>query len=474
MPFKKFWNLAPDNSQSNVLNMYVYGTICSASSFFGSEDDVVSSQFVEDLNSYPGINTINVYINSPGGSVFAAASIINQLRKHPACVHTWCDGICASAAVGILLAANPGCRHMSRATLLMIHNPSTKAEGDQRTFLEAADLLDKVKQTILNIYAEGTGLTRDKLSAMMDANTYLSADEALANNFIDKITEDTVTYDFRNDGSLVCNGVSLDVAAELNLDELQAHLQQLMDDKGTTKSSNLNKGGHIHMSFEEFLNSLEEGQRQIVQDNLTAQLQQQHDALDAEHAQVITTMQNSIDTLTSQNQELQNTIDQAAKPPKASNPEDVIVNSMSPEAQALLAQARADAVAATNRANQLQEAQAFAEFKSTMAVYDKLPLQDGHLKALHNLAKSNPDMFKDMQELLKVANAAMGAGFTATGTDTGTDTGSTAFDALEQQISDFRKEHKEASYNEALRAVLRERPELYNNYRDEMSGSIEV
>ena len=121
MPFKKFWNLAPDNSQSNVLNMYVYGTICSASSFFGSEDDVVSSQFVEDLNSYPGINTINVYINSPGGSVFAAASIINQLRKHPACVHTWCDGICASAAVGILLAANPGCRHMSRATLIMDH-----------------------------------------------------------------------------------------------------------------------------------------------------------------------------------------------------------------------------------------------------------------------------------------------------------------------------------------------------------------
>ena len=59
MPFKKFWNLAPDHSDENVLNMYVYGEICSASSFFGSEDDVVASNFVSDLNQYPGIKTIN-------------------------------------------------------------------------------------------------------------------------------------------------------------------------------------------------------------------------------------------------------------------------------------------------------------------------------------------------------------------------------------------------------------------------------
>ena len=116
MPFKKFWNLAPDNSDSSILNMYVYGQICSASSFFGSQDDVVASNFVEDLNSFPNIRTINVYINSPGGSVFAAASIINQLRKHPAQVHTWCDGICASAAVGILMAAILFMKRMSDVT----------------------------------------------------------------------------------------------------------------------------------------------------------------------------------------------------------------------------------------------------------------------------------------------------------------------------------------------------------------------
>ena len=86
--FKQFWNLAPDENSPEVLNMYVYGEIMDQQGWFGDESDVVTSRFLQDLKQYPDVKTINVYINSPGGGVFAAAAIRNQLRQHKAVVHT--------------------------------------------------------------------------------------------------------------------------------------------------------------------------------------------------------------------------------------------------------------------------------------------------------------------------------------------------------------------------------------------------
>lgn len=472
MPFKKFWNLAPDNSDSSILNMYVYGQICSASSFFGSQDDVVASNFVEDLNSFPNIRTINVYINSPGGSVFAAASIINQLRKHPAQVHTWCDGICASAAVGILMAADPGCRHMSRATLLMIHNPSTKAQGDQKTFLETADLLAKVKKTILNIYHESTGLPEDELSAMMDANTYLSADEALAKNFVDTITEDEVTYDFRNEGELVCNGVTMDVAANLDFEELQLHLQQCSIT--TIKSE---EGGSQIMNFEEFLASLAEDQRGSVQAMIEAHVQNavqnavqaRETELEEAHTTAIQALNDTITDLTSERDSLQAQVD-AANP--AASAEDAMLADLPEEVRNLLAQARADAVSARQELATIQAEREFGEFRAQFDAYDNLPIQDTHIKAMQILAKNNADMFKDLCELLKVANTAMGGQFVPAGTDGGSDViTDDAFATMEAKVKAFQESHEGASYNDALRAVLRENPELYDAYRNTVQGN---
>ena len=454
MPFKKFWNLAPDTSDESVLNMYVYGQICSASSFFGSEDDVIASNFVEDLNAYPGIRTINVHINSPGGSVFAAAAIINQLRKHPAEVHTWCDGICASAAVGILQAANPGCRHMSRATLLMIHNPSTKAQGDQKVFMKTADLLAKVKQTLVNIYHESTGLPEAELSEMMDADTYLDANEAMAKNFVDHITEEGASYDFRNAGVLVCNGLSMDVAASLDVEKLKAHLQKLSD-----ASTNFKEGGFHNMTFEEYLASLAEDQRGGVQAMMDAHVQA---ALQAANAQ--------ISDLTAQNATLQSQLQaaQAAQTPPAEDP----LANLPEDVKNMVAQARADAVAAQQALAQLQAEKEFGEFKATFSVYDNLPIQDSHIRAMQVLAKSHPDMFKDLSELLKVANTAMGKGFNPQGSDKGTDIAGNAWDTIEANIKSYQESHAGASYTDALRAVLRENPALYDSYRQDMHAEM--
>jgi len=465
MPFKKFWNLAPDNSDATVLNMYVYGEIKSASSFFGSEDDVVAGEFVKDLNKYPGVHVINVYINSPGGSVFAAAAIRNQLRKHEAIVATWCDGICASAAVGLLLAANPGQRHMSRATLLMIHNPNTKAQGDQQVFLKTADLLAKVKNTILNIYMEGTGLPKEKLSALMDADTYFDADEALENNFIDHITEDPVSYDFSNssEGRLVCNGIDMDVAAELDIEGLRTHLQQLANKR------NFAEGGKTHMNFEEIMNSLPEDQRKLLQkaitDKLAAAVEEKVTALTAENKTAMDALQKTNGELTGTINGLQEKITSLSTPPGTTSEEDSIKN-LPAEAQIAIAQARADAVAARKALAEAQNTQKFTEFKDTFKDFGNLPIQDNHIKAMQSLAKNDEKMYADMRELLKVANAAMGAGFVPSGTDQGTDVGTGAYDVIEQRVKAYRAEHKDAGYNVALRAVLTADPDLYNSYRE--------
>lgn len=450
MPFVKFWNLVPDANKPDVLNMYIYGEIKSAASFFGSQDDVVASNFVEDLNQYPGMKVINVYLNSPGGSVFAAAAIINQLRARDAEIHTWCDGICASAAVGVLMAADPGCRHMSRASMLMVHNPSSSVRGDQSAFMKAADLLGKVKKTILDIYVQGTGLPEAQLSKMMDDETYLTADEALQYNFVDKITEDDVSYNFRDESTLVCNQVSMDVAAFAELAGLKEHLQQ--------HSMNLKEGGSKSMSFDEIMDSLTEEQRQAV----SAYIDQLTGAVAETTAAEVTALQGQVIELTDK-------LTAATAPAEPDGPE-ALLATMPQEIQDMVATARANEIASQRALQEMRDKAEFAEFKAQFTCYDNLPINDDHIRAMQPLAKNNPEMFGQLQELLKVANNAMKTQMCAMGSE-GTDVGGTPTDALSNAIRDYQASHEGAEYADALRAVLRERPELYDAYRQSVLGA---
>ena len=457
MPFKKFWNLAADSSDPNCLNMYVYGEICAASSFFGSEDDVVASHFIEDLNNYKDISRINVYINSPGGSVFAAAAIINQLKNHQATVHTWCDGICASAAVGILMAADKGCRHMSRATLLMIHNPSTQARGDKAVFLKTADLLDKVKNTLLNIYQEGTGLSKEQLSEMMDNETYLDADEALKFNFIDQITEDKVSYEFDDKNTLICNGISMDMVASADVQKIKEHLQKLSDNS----VKNNVEGGQAQMNLTEVLDAITEEQRNVVLTEIESRINDSKQELQSE----VEALKAEKESLSEQITDMQSQLE-ALQKPTLSAEEEMLAN-VSDEVKALLAQARADAISAQKALTEMREAQEFDNFKATLAEFDNLPIQEEHIKAMFSLSKNDEGMFNSLKDLLKVANQAMGKGFCAVGSDTGTDvSGGSASDVIEQRIKAYRATNSEADYTSALRAVLKDDPELYQAYRD--------
>jgi len=132
-----------------------------------------------------GSGDITVWINSPGGDVFAAAQIYNMLMNYTGNVTVKIDGLAASAASVIAMAG--GTVYMSPVSMLMVHNPSTIAIGDTEEMLRAKALLDEVKESIINAYELKTGLSRAKLSHYMDAETWMNAHKAIELGFADKL-----------------------------------------------------------------------------------------------------------------------------------------------------------------------------------------------------------------------------------------------------------------------------------------------
>lgn len=148
---------------------------------------ITAKQFADDLAALGDLTAINVRINSPGGDVFEALAIHNALQRHPAKVTTYIDGLCASAATIIALAGDE--THMVSNGMYMIHEPWTVAGGDAEAMQKSADLLNTTAEQIVSMYARKTGLTADELRAKMQSETWMTAQEALDEGFIDVIDE---------------------------------------------------------------------------------------------------------------------------------------------------------------------------------------------------------------------------------------------------------------------------------------------
>lgn len=145
--------------------------------------------FNEELKKLKDVEKITLRINSPGGSVFEAQTMYNSLKQfakdNEITVETFIEGVAASAATFLALAG--ATIKMGEGCLFMIHNPSTYASGMSNDLRKAADLLDKVKETILDIYEKKSSLKREELASKMDEETWFSAKEALEAGFIDRI-----------------------------------------------------------------------------------------------------------------------------------------------------------------------------------------------------------------------------------------------------------------------------------------------
>ena len=183
MKVKKFWNWtnqAPTETEPEQRILTLNGTIAEESWF---DDDTTPQLFREELNA--GSGDITVWINSPGGDCVAAAQIYNMLMDYRGSVTVKIDGIAASAASVIAMA---GTRVLvSPVSMLMIHNPATMAMGDAAEMQKAIAMLDEVKESIINAYEIKTGMSRAKLSHLMDAETWMDAHTAVDLGFADEI-----------------------------------------------------------------------------------------------------------------------------------------------------------------------------------------------------------------------------------------------------------------------------------------------
>ena len=169
-------------TQSQERILFLNGTIAEESWF---DDEVTPALFKEELNS--GEGDITVWINSPGGDCIAAAQIYNMLMNYKGNVTVKIDGIAASAASVIAMAGNKVI--VSPVSMIMIHNPATIAAGDTSEMQKAIAMLDEVKESIINAYEIKTGLSRAKLSHLMDAETWMDANSAIEMGFADEIMQ---------------------------------------------------------------------------------------------------------------------------------------------------------------------------------------------------------------------------------------------------------------------------------------------
>ena len=186
---KKFWNwknriVTNQETQEQVQErtLFLNGTIAEDSWL---DDDITPKLFRDELMA--GSGDITVWLNSPGGCCVAAAQIYNMLMDYKGSVTVKIDGIAASAASVIAMAGTKVL--MSPVSTMMLHNPMTIAYGNSDEMQKAIEMLDSVKDSIINAYEIKTGLSRAKLSHLMDAETWMDANKAVELGFADGILQ---------------------------------------------------------------------------------------------------------------------------------------------------------------------------------------------------------------------------------------------------------------------------------------------
>lgn len=205
----KFWRFK--NIGGDEPELLLYGPI-SETSWLG--DEVTPKQFAEDLKALGNISNLTVRINSAGGDVFAANAIYTMLKDHPANVTVKIDGAALSAATVVAMAGD--IIKAPANALLMIHNPLLVLFGyySAEELEKMSEVLDTVKESIINAYVAKTKRDRKELSKMMDRETWMTAEEAKAEGFVDEILfEESVDASATNDGRyLVVNSVLHDLS----------------------------------------------------------------------------------------------------------------------------------------------------------------------------------------------------------------------------------------------------------------------
>lgn len=175
------------NASASKAEIVLYGIV--GDGFYG--DGVTAKQFSEELAKLPAsVKNIDLRINSPGGDVFQGYTIAQRLKQHPAKVTAYIDGLAASIATVIALAADEVV--MGEMSQFMIHKSWTFTAGNSDDLEKTIERLLSVDEQLLQVYTKKTKIDRMQMKAYMDQETWFVAEQALELGFVDRIEGDSV------------------------------------------------------------------------------------------------------------------------------------------------------------------------------------------------------------------------------------------------------------------------------------------
>ncbi|MDT2292345.1 Clp protease ClpP [Paenibacillus larvae] len=259
----KFWTMAK-NEAKNSAEIAIYGAI--GTSWW--EESVSANQFYKDLKALGDLEEITVRINSAGGSVFDGLAIRSQLKNHKAFVTVHVDGWAASIASIIAMAGDKIV--MAKGSMMMIHNPTNSLwGGDAQDFRDMADFLDKIRDSLVSVYEDRTANSKEELIKLIDAETWMSAEEAVEMGFADEVEEGTAVTATMNGAVAMVNGVSMDFSRFTNPPMIPKALsmQQLKNETTTLPENKTKEDEELNLS--ELKNKYPDLYKEILNEGIT-------------------------------------------------------------------------------------------------------------------------------------------------------------------------------------------------------------
>lgn len=167
-------------NKGKTAELWLYG-------YIGGWGGISAKQVADDLKAIGKVDVINVRMNSFGGEVFEGFAIYNQLKRNTATIEIDIDG--AACSIASIISCSGDTVRMARNAMFMIHDPAGGAWGTAKDLRDTADLLDQVREQLVETYVKKTGLEASVVSDYMTAETWFKAPEAAELGFVDAVTD---------------------------------------------------------------------------------------------------------------------------------------------------------------------------------------------------------------------------------------------------------------------------------------------
>ena len=253
----KFWNVMR-NEEEKSAELILYGSIGHDEDW----DDISDKAFKQDIENLGDVENITLYINSPGGSVFSAIAIANTLKNHKAKVTANIDGIAASAATIITSACDVV--RMPKNAHFMIHNPMTFAYGNNQDMEKTLNMLNKVKDSIIETYLYKSNTDKETLSELMNEETWMDAETAKGYGFIDEIINEEIEEEII-ENKLIINNMAFDISKFKNFKAEKTNKSQNI----TPLNITINSTGNAENIADEIKNILNSGNNKKEEEKMT-------------------------------------------------------------------------------------------------------------------------------------------------------------------------------------------------------------